>query len=227
MARPSGNTDQKLVEAALALFPKTGFSNLKVRDVAKRAGVNLGLFHYHFKNKDVFIERVMHDFYEAFFSRLQWDIADINDPLQRLRQAVLTMIKFVRDHRHFMIPLLNDILQGHQQVMAFLTANMQRHIRIVVQLIKTCQKTGRLAGLPLPTMMFFLIGPQVMPTMILNVMEKNRESLPLTLLKIMTLPKQLSDRAIEQRLDLALKAMQLGPHPGPRHKQSRHVRGRH
>ncbi len=211
MARPSGNTDQKLIEAALALFPETGFSNMKVRDVARQAGVNLGLFHYHFKNKNVFAQRIMHDFYESFFSRFQWNIATVADPQLRLRQGVLTIAKFLRDHRQLMIPFLNDVLQGHQQVIQFLSENMQRHIRILVQLIKACQKNGFMAKWPVATVIFFLMGPQAVPAMALTVFEKNQRHLSGALVKLMALPQHLTDRAIEQRVDLALKAMQPNP----------------
>ena len=50
MARPSQNVDQRLLEAGLALLPQTGCAGLSVRRLADHAGVNLGMFHYHFKN---------------------------------------------------------------------------------------------------------------------------------------------------------------------------------
>ncbi|MBC7946203.1 MAG: TetR/AcrR family transcriptional regulator, partial [Burkholderiales bacterium] len=49
MPRPSQNTDRRLIKAARKLLPETGCSGLNLRQVAVKAGVNLGMFHYHFK----------------------------------------------------------------------------------------------------------------------------------------------------------------------------------
>jgi AcrR family transcriptional regulator len=35
----------------MALLPQTGCAGLSVRKVAERAGINLGMFHYHFKSR--------------------------------------------------------------------------------------------------------------------------------------------------------------------------------
>jgi AcrR family transcriptional regulator len=53
------DTDQRLVDTALEMAKHSGLSNLKLRDVAQKAGVNLGMFHYHFKTKDQFTRAVL------------------------------------------------------------------------------------------------------------------------------------------------------------------------
>ena len=55
MSRPSKNTDRLLIEAAKELIPEAGFKGLKIREVARKAGVNLGMFNYHFKTKEKFL----------------------------------------------------------------------------------------------------------------------------------------------------------------------------
>ena len=67
MTRPSTNIDKKLLQAGKDLIPKTGFSGLKVRDVAKKAGANLGMFNYHFGTKDKYIEILIKEVYSEFF----------------------------------------------------------------------------------------------------------------------------------------------------------------
>ncbi|HVE13339.1 MAG TPA: TetR/AcrR family transcriptional regulator, partial [Elusimicrobiota bacterium] len=66
MPRPSRNLDRKLLDAARALLPKSGFSGLNVREVIRKAGVNAGMFHYHFKSRDAFLRRVLEEVYEDF-----------------------------------------------------------------------------------------------------------------------------------------------------------------
>ena len=59
MPRPSRNIDQLLIAAALELLPNAGTSVLTIRQVCQHAGVNLGMFHYHFKTRDVFLRAVL------------------------------------------------------------------------------------------------------------------------------------------------------------------------
>ena len=59
MSRPSQNADQHLIEAAQKMLKHTSLSQMNIRQVAAEAGVNLGMFHYHFKTKDQFAKAVM------------------------------------------------------------------------------------------------------------------------------------------------------------------------
>lgn len=213
MVRPAGNTDQQLIQAALQLLPRTGFANLKVRAVAQHAGVNLGMFHYHFKNKKQFIERLLKDVYESFFSQLQLEAAAHPDPVLRLRVMIKIMVCFVRDHRQLAIPLLNDLMQQQPEVQAFFVRNVQRHLKLLLMTIRAAQRAGRLVQAPLPVLIPFIFGSQVAPHVIASVVAGVRVPLPAEVIKFLTVPKLISDQAIEQRLDLVMRAITLpGPH---------------
>lgn len=218
MVRPSGNTDKKLIQAAIALFPETGFTNLKVRDVAKKAGVNLGMFHYHFKNKEEFIRHILIDVYEQFFNTFQLETSTSDDPELRLRNAIRIMGKFFRENRKMIIPLINDVLFGNKEIQQFLAVNMQRHMKILLKIIKDCQKQGVIGNYPLDIILPFILGVQVAPSMIADLLEKTKISLPMELAKIIIAPKLISTKAVETRLDLALKALRPEPMDGHRKK---------
>ena len=59
MTRPSRNQDQLLIQAAKRLLPEMGISGMSLQRIADECGVNLGMFHYHFKTKDAFIRKVL------------------------------------------------------------------------------------------------------------------------------------------------------------------------
>ena len=65
MPRPSQNVDQLLIDAGLELLPETGCAGLSVRKLTEHAGVNLGMFHYHFRNKDNFVRTLLQRTYEG------------------------------------------------------------------------------------------------------------------------------------------------------------------
>ncbi|AMA73815.1 MULTISPECIES: forespore capture DNA-binding protein RefZ [Aneurinibacillus] len=70
MKRSPKLTKQKIVEAAVELFDSQGFDGTTVRQIACKAGVNVALIAYYFKNKKGLLEYVMVEYYEALFRKL-------------------------------------------------------------------------------------------------------------------------------------------------------------
>ena len=70
MPRPSRNLDRALLAAGRELFPARGCAGLSVREVADAAGVNLGMFHYHFKSREAFLRALLQSVYEDLSSEL-------------------------------------------------------------------------------------------------------------------------------------------------------------
>src|SRR5689334_22980429 len=101
MARPSRSLDRKLLAAARAMPPRTGFSGLSVRDVSRRAGVNVGMFHYHFKTEIACQRRLRQETYEYFFVNFREAADGPGDPRERLRLVLIAFGKFGRDNRAF------------------------------------------------------------------------------------------------------------------------------
>jgi AcrR family transcriptional regulator len=52
MSRPSENTRDAIVKAAVRLFAEKGFQGTSVRDIIVKARVNQAAINYHFKSKD-------------------------------------------------------------------------------------------------------------------------------------------------------------------------------
>ncbi len=210
MTRPSRHTDEKLVQAALALLPTTGYTRLSMRAVAAKAGVNLGMFHYHFKNKEEFTRRVANEFYATFFKQFTLEMEAGKNPKEQLRKAVLTAIRFVRDHRRLFFALGRDMLEGDATIVRLLEDLLPRHGVIIVRLIRECKKQGQIADLPLPVIITFILGIVAGPVLLMTVLERAKLHQPLDLIKQIALPFMVTDRIIEQRLDLAFHAMGPG-----------------
>jgi AcrR family transcriptional regulator len=205
MPRPSQNTDQRLIQAARRLLPETGCSGLNLRQVAARAKVNLGMFHYHFKTKDEFVRRVLQEFYEEFFRDFELEAAQHATPLENLRAALFTFATFARDNRRLIFALLRDAMNGEKIVYDFLRANLNRHIAILLRLIRECQEKGELPAIPAPNVLVTLIASMNMPSIIgegvrRSPASKGREAvLPILEAYVM------SDSALAARLEFLLE----------------------
>lgn len=164
--RPSRNVDQLLLQAGHELLPETGVRGLSIRQVTERAGVNLGMFHYHFKTKDVFVRTVLQQKYNDMFATLADESHRSADVVENLRAAVNMLARFARDNRLLLVKLLGDALAGEVVAQEFLKANLPRHIQVVAALMAQAQKEGAVKKVPLPQAMAFLMGSVGAPIML-------------------------------------------------------------
>ncbi|MHB8455298.1 MAG: TetR/AcrR family transcriptional regulator [Acidiferrobacterales bacterium] len=164
MTRPSRHTDQRLIQAAHELLDEAGCTGLNLREVAARAGVNLGMFHYHFKTKQEFCRRVLQDLYDRFFAQLELESASHDDPLENLRTALMTFGRFVRNNRRVAFTLLRDSMGGDALVHGFVRANAPRHIGIIATLVAQCQRRGILRGLSAANVTITLLAAVGLPS---------------------------------------------------------------
>jgi AcrR family transcriptional regulator len=219
VSRPSQNTDQRLIKAAVELIPETGFSGLSLRKVAQRAGVNLGMFTYHFKNKEEFRQRVLQELYENFYARLTLEVAKSGDPEEQLRHALTLVARYIRENRKLLLAMGRDVLEKDMLVIRFVEDNFYRHVQVIVDLVKKNRKSGQIQkNLPLPMVLVFLIANLAVPNILAAVLERTPLGVKYDWLKKMFVPWVINDAAVSRRLDLVLKA--LGPSAPAKRKKS-------
>src|SRR5438067_777861 len=124
--RPSRNLDRALLAAGRELFAMRGCAGLSVREVAEAAGVNLGMFHYHFKTREAFLRAVLQSVYDEMYTQLvvlTARPAAIASPLEQLRLALRFMGRFVRENRPVLARVIADALCGEPIALQFLRDN--------------------------------------------------------------------------------------------------------
>lgn len=205
MPRPSRNIDQRLLDSGLALLPETGCRGLSARKLAEHAGVNLGMFHYHFRNKENFIRILLEQTYEQMFSMLTLHAAGADSPRANLRNALLVLGRFASAHRRLLFRIAGDAMAGEAVAAGFLRTNIPRHVVVVMRLVAEAQQCGELQRLPLPQAMAFLAGAVVAPVLLGGALIE-QSAIPAPLAAGFD-AAVLSDEAIAQRIDLALRGL--------------------
>jgi len=215
MSRPSRNTDRRLLDAGRRLLPETGIAGLSLRKVAAEAGVNLGMFYYHFGSKRKFVRRVLQEIYEEFFKGFSLETLGEAPPIERLGKALTSLARFVRDNRKLFLSIFRGVLEEDPEAVRFVKDNLPRHIAIVAGLVERCQKQGVLRPLPVPSAMAFLAGGAIMPNLALGLIERTAEKtspgLPFGVTPARLEPLLASDKAIRQRVKAALKGLRRDP----------------
>lgn len=207
MTRPSRNTDQLLIKAARDLIPETGCTGLNLRQVAAKAGVNLGMFHYHFKTKSEFTHRVLLEVYEEFFKDLSDETRTEGTPEEKLRKALGALARFSRDQRSLLVALLRDVLNGDEEVLKFVKDNFGRHFRVLLSVIGECREAGYLLDLPDPIVLVVLLGSVGIPHLIVDLLDRAKLVGPFKLKTSAFQKLLLSEGAIQKRIDLAIGAV--------------------
>jgi AcrR family transcriptional regulator len=213
MPRPSRNLDRLLLAAGRELLPARGCAALSVREVADAAGVNLGMFHYHFRTREAFLRALLQSMYEEMFSQLTYQGSEAWGPLDNLRAALRFLGRFLRANRPLLSRVMADALCGDALAREFLVANMPRHLGHMRQLIELAQARGELRKMPVAQALGLAAGALAMPILFggavveSGVLARGAKKLERELL---------SDAAIDQRIELALAA--LGAAPGRKAK---------
>jgi AcrR family transcriptional regulator len=205
MTRPSRNQDQLLIETAKRLLPETGVSGMSLKRIAEDCGVNLGMFHYHFKTKSAFIRKVLESFNQEFQFELETGALSGDTSIKRLRSAILAITRRMLREKKIVVSMVRDFLNGDKDVVDFVVRVHKQRLAVIGPLIEECRKDGYLEPLPLGQIISFFMCSVSFPVLISEAIERA----PSKKLKLGKEMKEsiVSDAALQQRIDLALKAI--------------------
>jgi AcrR family transcriptional regulator len=109
---PEGSTRERILAAALEVFAEQGFDGARTRDIAERAGANLGLLTYYFGGKPKLWQAAV----ASAFRELQDELGEAVAPAEggaaaderaRLEGVLRRFVHFVARRPAFM-RLMND-----------------------------------------------------------------------------------------------------------------------
>ena len=188
------------------MLRENSITQFNVREVVKRAGINLGMFHYHFKTKEAFKRAVLQEFYETIFAALTHDLNESQTTIEQLRQVLKRLALFMREHRHIMISVLADLSGGDQVAEDFAKANFPRHIGLIFELVARAQREGQIILLPPPQVISFVTTSIAGPMLVTGLISKMRMKDFAWVEKMLT-DILLTDEAVDQRITMAIKGV--------------------
>lgn len=210
MTRPSRNLDRALLAAGQALYPATGCAGLTIRQVAEAAGVNIGMFHYHFKTRDVFLRAVLQANYETLFAQLpvppeSTAKASQAPVVELVRLGLRTLGHWTLDNRAFVTRLLADCMAGEAVARAFFAENFPRHLGVMGQLIARGQADGVFRPMPVSQAIAFCAGAISLPSLVLGAAVDSNE---MSKARKRALESEvLTHAAVDQRIELVIAAL--------------------
>jgi AcrR family transcriptional regulator len=193
MPRPSRALDKALLAAGRELLPQRGCAGLSVREVAQRAGVNLGMFHYHFRTRDAFLRAVL------------LEVALDATPVGSLQGALGVLGRFLRDHRPLIGRVLADALAGEPCARAFVRDNLPRHVAVLKRIFAAARAAGEVRPIAFEQALGICAGAVMMPILVGGAIAQSGMAPASRTLSIRR--TLLSDAAIDERIVLALAGL--------------------
>lgn len=134
MARTSRDLDKKLLIVGQTLIQEVGVSSLSMREVARIAGVNLGMLNYYFNGKEDFVLKVLNEIYAPFILELEKlvDEKDIN-----IEGFLYKLAEFSSQNRKLVLLVIKDLLSNDMMVMRFVTEHFSMHVKLVAKIIES------------------------------------------------------------------------------------------
>ena len=103
-------TEEKIKEAARAVFHKKGFAATRTRDIAEEAGINLALLNYYFRSKARLFEIIMLETIAAFVQTMAMALNDEKTTLEeKIKQVATGYIDMIEKEPDLPIFMLSEI----------------------------------------------------------------------------------------------------------------------
>ena len=86
--RPDGETEQRILDAAHAVFVRRGTAGARMQEIAAEAGVNQALLHYYFRNKEQLARAAFERAARGFMPAVVQVIASAGDLEDKVRRII-------------------------------------------------------------------------------------------------------------------------------------------
>jgi AcrR family transcriptional regulator len=110
------STEDRIKQAAKALFQEKGYSGTRTRDIAERSGINLALLNYYFRSKQKLFELVMLETIQQFFGTLPQYLnnpeTSLDEKIQLLSRRYIDFLKTEPDLPLFILSEIRHNASG-------------------------------------------------------------------------------------------------------------------
>jgi len=157
-AESPASTQDRILAAALEVFAERGFDGARMRDIAERAGANLGLLTYYFTDKEELWKAAVTHAFAELGAELSEVLPSGGDDVAALERIVRRFVGFVARRPAFM-QLMNDEGKRDSARMRWLA---DTHVRPLYegmrQRIERAQARGVLPTMPSVHLHYIVLG---------------------------------------------------------------------
>ncbi len=144
-----GKHDQ-IIEAAVKVFAKKGFYNSKVSEIAREASVADGTIYLYFKNKDDILISLFEEKMELWIQRVGEAVAEVNDPLDKVRAFVAQHLFMIEDQKHLAEVMQIELRQSSKFMRRYVPVKFLEYLDLIGKIIEEGKQAGVIRGDVIP-----------------------------------------------------------------------------
>lgn len=136
MARPASDIAPRIVHAARERFLMQGVDGASLRDIAKRAGTNIGMVYYYFKTKDELFLAVVEEVYAGWVADLTLALSDSTVPVDaRMRRLYARIAAMNEVESQVARLILREALVSSERLQKLAARFSHGHLPLVASLL--------------------------------------------------------------------------------------------
>jgi len=152
---------QRIFEAALALFARKGYAAVGVREIAKKAHVNISMINYYFGEKAGILKAIINECYDRYFKTIK-PVGDEDLPVdEHIRKMIRTGVNFFRKNTELAIVAFDVIPLDIPEVMGL-------KVKWVTGIREGMENFRKKLGVDSRDVLQESLGPNVFVAVILN-----------------------------------------------------------
>ena len=132
----------RIIDAAVDVFAARGFHQARVSDIAKRAGVADGTIYLYFKNKDDLLLSIFEEKMDELLDGLHAALADLTDPVERVRAFARFHFLQVRDNRAAAEVLQVELRLSNKFLKEYRPEKLWAYLDVFAQITRDGQAAG-------------------------------------------------------------------------------------
>ncbi|HZM91639.1 MAG TPA: TetR/AcrR family transcriptional regulator [Blastocatellia bacterium] len=142
VTRKANGKYEAILRAAIKVFAGSGFFNSKVADVAREAGVADGTVYLYFKNKDDILASIFNHYMDNALAAGRARLAEINDPIEKLRQIVHAHLEGLGRDRNLAIVFQVELRSSTKFMEQFSATKVTEYLELIREVIAEGQRGG-------------------------------------------------------------------------------------
>jgi AcrR family transcriptional regulator len=142
MPRTSGDTIERLFQAATALIGEHGYAATTVDEIVEKAGVAKGTVYYHFKSKSELLEALLEDGLRRLAAGFRADIAEATTATEALSVLVHAELLYVSQYQAFAKLVMSEMWRVDRDWRDSLRTLREEYVQVIAEVIETGMSTG-------------------------------------------------------------------------------------
>ena len=164
LVEADASTEEKIKQAARAIFHKKGFAATRTRDIAEEAGLNLALLNYYFRSKQKLFDLIMLETMQQFFLSLTEVFNDQETSLEKKVEVLVSnYIDLLTEEPDIPIFILSELRNNPQELVAKIRVKEILMKSYLMEQLQEAVKAGIIAPIHPVQFIMNIMGLTVFP----------------------------------------------------------------